>query len=275
MNRDTGVYLDGTRFLAALIVVAGHIEWSFAPGFMPFIRDYHLATLAVGIFFVLSGFVIGHTVDRKATDALSYSLNRAARVYSVVVPVLLLTLLLDSCGRWLAPDAYGTTLNFWGVCKELAKLLFSLTFVNRAWHLNISAGSDIPFWSLAHEVPYYVVFGLWFFGGNIWRLGGLALLAAAGPYIAVLFSLWLLGVGCYRLCQIIALTRVQGRALFIVSFLCLGVAPYIARFFWKKPHSKAASSGLANFLWREFPSRVRLLGLPSPISSSLVRAGRG
>jgi peptidoglycan/LPS O-acetylase OafA/YrhL len=86
MNRDTGVYLDGTRFLAALIVVAGHIEWSFAPGFMPFIRDYHLATLAVGIFFVLSGFVIGHTVDRKATDALSYSLNRAARVYSVVVP---------------------------------------------------------------------------------------------------------------------------------------------------------------------------------------------
>jgi hypothetical protein len=120
-----------------------------------------------------------------------------------------------------------------------------------------------------------LVFGLWFFGGNIWRLGALALLAAAGPYIAVLFSLWLLGVGCYRLCQIIALTRVQGRALFIVSFLCLGVAPYIARFFWKKPHSKAASSGLANFLWREFPSRVRLLGLPSPISSSLVRAGRG
>ena len=127
MNRDTGVYLDGTRFLAALIVVAGHIEWSFAPGFMPFIRDYHLATLAVGIFFVLSGFVIGHTVDRKETDAHSYFLNRAARVYSVVVPVLLLTLLLDSCGRWLAPDAYGTTLNFWGVCKELAKLLFSLT----------------------------------------------------------------------------------------------------------------------------------------------------
>ena len=260
MNRDTGVYLDGTRFLAALIVVAGHIEWSFAPGFMPFIRDYHLATLAVGIFFVLSGFVIGYTVDRKETDALSYFLNRAARVYSVVVPVLLLTLLLDSCGRWLAPDAYGTTLNLGGVCKELAKLLFSLTFVNQAWHLNISAGSDIPFWSLAYEVPYYVVFGLWFFGGNIWRVSAVALLAAAGPYIAVLFSLWMLGVGCYRLCQIIALTRVQGRLLFILSFLCLGVAPYIARFFSEGTPFEGGIIGLVQFFVAGIPFAGTIVG---------------
>ena len=75
MNRDTSIYLDGARFFAALTVVAGHTEWSFAPGFMPFIREYHLATLAVGIFFVLSGFVIGYAVDRNETDARSYFLN--------------------------------------------------------------------------------------------------------------------------------------------------------------------------------------------------------
>src|SRR5450631_4600597 len=153
MNRDTSLYLDGARFLAALSVVAGHIEWSFAPGLMPFIRDYHLATLAVGVFFVLSGFVIGYAVDRNETDARSYFLNRAARVYSVVIPVLFLTLLLDSYGRWLAPDVYSDTLNVWNIFKEVAKLITSLTFINQAWHLNIAAGSNVPFWSLAYEVP--------------------------------------------------------------------------------------------------------------------------
>jgi peptidoglycan/LPS O-acetylase OafA/YrhL len=231
MNRDTSIYLDGARFFAALTVVAGHTEWSFAPGLMPFIKDYHLATLAVGIFFVLSGFVIGYAVDRTETDARSYFLNRAARVYSVVIPVLLLTLLLDTCGRWLAPDVYNETLTVWNVFKELAKLLISLTFINQAWHLNISAGYNVPFWSLAYEVPYYVVFGLWYFGGTRWRLCAVALMAAAGPHIAALFSLWLLGFGCFRLCKRIALTRAQGRALLLFCSLCLGMAPYLAQFF--------------------------------------------
>lgn len=195
MNRDTSIFLDGARFLAALTVVAGHIEWTFAPGFMPFIRRYHLATLAVGIFFVLSGFVISYVVDRNETDACSYFLNRAARIYSVVVPVLLLTLLLDTCGRWLAPDAYNETLNVWNVFKELLKLLVSLTFVNQAWHLSIQAGDNVPFWSLAYEVPYYVVFGLWYFGGNrLWRFWWLQ--DRISLHFSAFGSLGLAAIGC-------------------------------------------------------------------------------
>jgi len=231
MNRNTSIYLDVVRFFAALTVVAGHIEWVFAPGLMPFIKDYHLANLAVGIFFVLSGFVIGYAVDRNETDARSYFLDRAARVYSVVIPVLFLTLLLDTCGQWLAPDVYSQTLTVWNVFKELAKLLISLTFINQIWHLNISAGHNVPFWSLAYEVPYYIVFGLWYFGGTGWRLCAVALMAAAGPYIAALFGLWLLGFGCYRLCKRITLTPAQGRALLFFCSLCLCVAPYLAQFF--------------------------------------------
>jgi peptidoglycan/LPS O-acetylase OafA/YrhL len=231
MNRDTSIFLDAARLFAALTVVAGHVEWSFAPGLMPFIRDYHLAILAVGIFFVLSGFVIGYVVDRNETDARSYFLNRAARIYSVAIPALFLTFLLDTCGRWLAPDVYHATVNVWSVFKELAQLLISLTFINMAWHLHIFPGSNVPFWSLAYEVPYYVVFGLWYFGGVRLRLCAVALMAAAGPYIATLFSLWLLGFGCYRLCKRIALTRAQGRALLLFCSLCVGIAPYLAQFF--------------------------------------------
>jgi peptidoglycan/LPS O-acetylase OafA/YrhL len=103
MTRDVSTFLDAARLTAALIVVAGHTEWSFAPGFMPFIRSGHLATLAVGVFFVLSGFVISYVVDQKEITARRYFVSRAARVYSVALPALMLTLLLDCFGRYLSP----------------------------------------------------------------------------------------------------------------------------------------------------------------------------
>jgi len=245
MKRDTSIYLDGVRLLAALIVVAGHTEWTFAPGLLPLIREGHLATLAVGIFFVLSGFVIGYAVDQKETDVRSYFLNRAARVYSVVIPVLVLTLLIEVCGRELAPDIYKTTPNVGNVLKDGLRLLVSLTFVNQAWQFNLTPVGNIPFWSLAYEVPYYVTFGLWFFGGTWWRLGAVAVMMAAGPYIALLFGLWLLGYGSYRLCNRIALTRVQGRALLLASLLCLGMAADLARFF---PETTPFAGGIIGFL---------------------------
>ena len=82
-----------------MLVLAGHTEWIFAPGFLPFIRSGHLATLAVGVFFVLSGFVIGYAVHEREKDARSYFVGRAARVYSVAVPALVLTLMSELAWR--------------------------------------------------------------------------------------------------------------------------------------------------------------------------------
>jgi peptidoglycan/LPS O-acetylase OafA/YrhL len=233
MNRDTSVYLDAVRFLAALAVFIGHIEKIWAPGLIPFAAD--MGTPAVGIFLVLSGFVIAHTVAVKETDARSYFLSRAARIYSVVVPVLMMTLLIDIAGRWLVPDAY--VLFDLGSWKEPLKLLLSLTFINQAWQWNLTPGSCGPFWSLAYEVPYYVIFGLWFFGRTVrWRLLAALLMVAAGPYVALLFTLWLLGFGCYHLCRAVTLSQTQGRVLFLLSLLSCALlavrkSPYYAQFF--------------------------------------------
>jgi peptidoglycan/LPS O-acetylase OafA/YrhL len=233
VNSSTSTYLDAARFLAALAVFVGHTELIWAPGLIPFAA--HIGSPAVGIFFVLSGFVIGYAVDRKERDAYSYFLNRAARVYSVVVPTLSVTMVLDLGGRWLAPEVYAP-LNL-GSWSEAAKLLLSLTFVNQAWSLNVTPGSNGPFWSLACEIPYYFVFGLWYFGRTLrWRLLAVAAMVAVGPTIALLFCLWLLGLCCYHLSQEITLTRTQGRALLAGSVMAwtlfaFWTIPYYAQFF--------------------------------------------
>jgi peptidoglycan/LPS O-acetylase OafA/YrhL len=233
MNKNTSTYLDAARFLAALMVFVGHTEEIWAPGMIPWAANS--GTPSVGIFFVLSGFVIGYTVDRNEPDARSYFLSRAARIYSVVVPVLTVTMLLDIVGRYLSPDVYVPLgLGSW---QELGKLLISLTFVNQAWHWNLTPGSDGPFWSLAYEVPYYLVFGLWHFSpAPRWRLIAIPAMVAAGPYIALLFLLWLLGLACYHLCRSVALTQAQGRTLLLLSLLAsaplaFGRLPYYAQFF--------------------------------------------
>jgi peptidoglycan/LPS O-acetylase OafA/YrhL len=233
MNRDTSIYLDSVRFLAALVVLISHIEQLWAPGLIPFAK--YSGQLSVGVFFVLSGYVIAYAVDTKERDGRTYALNRVARVYSVVVPCLILTLTLDVIGRWLAPGFYAA-LGF-GSWKEVAKIVISLFFVNEVWHWEMLPGSNVPFWSVAYEVPYYLIFGLWFFGRTLrCRVAAVCTLAVAGPYITLLFALWLFGFGCYGLCQTIMLNRIQARLLLVVSVvawapLALWSFPYWLRFF--------------------------------------------
>jgi peptidoglycan/LPS O-acetylase OafA/YrhL len=152
MDRHTSVYLDAARLCAALLVVAGHTEWNFAPGFLPFVRSGHLATLAVGVFFVLSGFVIGYTVNQKERDALNYFVNRAARIYSVVVPALALTLAVDTLGEWIVPDAYNSSLSALHFLKDVVRDFISLSFINGVWQWNLIPGTNAAYWSMAYEV---------------------------------------------------------------------------------------------------------------------------
>jgi peptidoglycan/LPS O-acetylase OafA/YrhL len=260
IDRDVSAFLDAARLTAALIVVAGHTEWSFAPGYMPFIRTGHLATLAVGVFFVLSGFVISYAVDQKETTARRYFVNRAARVYSVALPALMLTLLLDTFGRYLVPEVLGplTLLSF---SKDVIKDLFSLTFLNGAWEWNLRPGTNTPFWSLSYEVPYYIIFGLWFFGRAACRTASITLLVLLGPYIAILFVLWLLGVGCYHLTRIVWLTSAQARALLGFSLFLLSLAPYFATPFSEWSPFGGGAIGLFQFFLAGIPFAGCIVGV--------------
>ena len=217
MNRTTSLYLDVVRFSAALTVFVGHICGSrFTGGLFWQIGPY--ADEAVDVFFVLSGFVIAYVSDKRETAAREFAIARLARIYSVALPALAVTFLLDRIGTSLRPGLYSSAWGYGG--GSLWQYISGLLFYSRIWYLRLTPGSDISYWSLSYEVCYYVIFGLAFFGGRRWRvIGPLVALAVAGPTIDALFPLWLLGFFCYHASSRVRLSRVQGAMLCAVPIV--------------------------------------------------------
>ena len=225
MTAELSVYLDAVRLFAALSVFLGHCAWLWTPGYFEPFRTYGW-TDAVLIFFILSGYVIGHVVQRKERDARTYAINRAARIYSVALPALVATFALDAIGRSIRPELYTAD---WGYTTLHMSRQFvrSLVFLNEVWSSRSQPGSNGPFWSLAYEVCYYTAFGLAVFvpGRKRFAAAG-AVLLAAGPMVTALFPVWLLGLGCQR----VAARRVIGRAA--GWLLCLGSLVLLVAFEW-------------------------------------------
>jgi len=147
---------------------------------------------AVIVFFVLSGYVIAYSAKEKCRSARDYAVARLSRLYSVVVPALLLTLLLWPLGRELDPELYAQYARSGTVWRYLLTLLH----LNQTWLLDAYPPSNTPFWSLGYEAWYYVLFGVaWFV--RPWRLR-LVLVAvcalAAGPKVLLLLPAWLAGM---------------------------------------------------------------------------------
>jgi peptidoglycan/LPS O-acetylase OafA/YrhL len=191
MNRATSLYIDLARFSAALVVFLGHISGQrLTGGFLWQIAPY--MSHAVTIFFVLSGFVIAYATDKRENSAVSYAVSRAARIYSVVLPALAATVLLDTLGRYLQPALYSDA---WGYVdhNQLASFALSALFLNEIWFIHVSPGSDLPYWSLGYEIWYYVIFGIFLFSPRKWFFLPVALIVI-GPKIVSMLPLWLFGV---------------------------------------------------------------------------------
>ena len=197
MNRGTSLYLDLVRLMAAFVVFLDHYSMRGLSGGL----FYQLAPFgaeAVTVFFVLSGYVIGYAVDTREKSAREYLINRAARIYSVALPALVLTFLLDLVGRSLKPDLYLSMPDFRPE-GEFWQYVRGLLFINQIWWLRSVPGSNLPYWSLGFEVWYYAVFAVVAFAHGRWRiLGTMALLLIAGPKIVAMLPLWLLGLLVYR-----------------------------------------------------------------------------
>jgi peptidoglycan/LPS O-acetylase OafA/YrhL len=180
----------------------------------------------VVVFFVLSGFVIGYVADMRDTTWQMYSANRAARLWSVVLPALLLTLIVDYVGVRVAPAIYDGP---WFLADNLAlRYLASALMLQEVWHQWLVPGINGPFWSLTYEAFYYIVFGILFYSRSRyrWALGAIALVVG-GPLIAVLFPLWLLGYLAYRVSKGNSISTGSGYFLFAGGLVLLALAPHI------------------------------------------------
>ncbi len=195
MRLGLSLYFDSFRFAAALIVLLSHasyipytgasLHWLYAYG--------HVAVMA---FFVLSGYVIAFTVDKKHTAMDDYMVARLARLLSVMIPAMLLTPVLDSLGTHFSQETYQHIPNSHPWLRVLATLLF----MQESWSLSLSYFSNTPLWSIAYEFWYYILFGLAVFSSGWRRYVGLMLVALLiGPRIIVLLPIWWLGVVAYRM----------------------------------------------------------------------------
>jgi peptidoglycan/LPS O-acetylase OafA/YrhL len=197
VSRSLSIYLDLVRFAAAMTVFVSHMSFQRFTGGL-FWQLKPLATDAVAVFFVLSGFVVAHVTAGREHTARSYTVARIARILSVALPAVALTALLDTLGRAIDPAAYARG---WGFQPEHlgAQYFGALVFVNHIWGLGLGVGSNFPYWSLCFEVWYYAIFGLAVFAPPRWRVPAcIALLAVVGPSIALLLPVWLMGVWAAR-----------------------------------------------------------------------------
>ena len=217
MNRSTSLYLDLVRFLAAVVVVLTHLAYPrFSGGRLDALRGF--GNDAVMVFFVLSGWVIAHAASEREKDLRTFTLHRFARLWSVALPAIVLTLVLDRIGIALRPEAYGGA--WFQDDRPWLRVLTAATFTNELWFSSTRLFSNGPYWSLGYEFWYYALFAAaWYLRGAARVVVLLAAAAIAGPKILLLLPVWALGVGVQRWTAVRPASVRLGLALWAGSIL--------------------------------------------------------
>ncbi len=253
-GRNASVLLDVLRFGAAIAVALSHMPLHYVKA-GPIISE-RSGNSAVCVFFVLSGFVIRYvTVARVGTGEL-YAIDRVSRIYSVVLPALLITVVFERAAFLISPGAYAQVANPFPWAAVPLELYQNLSFTVGWWGWGSPPLSNGPFWSLPFECAYYALYGLLHYAPRArWVLVPLLLLAV-GPSIALLFPIWLLGLVLYDLYA--RLHNVRNAVAWTTGVLAAYVAALLAL---RKPlahmlerttvahRSAALTHAVASFAW--------------------------
>ncbi len=206
------------------------VEFSSLTHPSPLDRFFYFVTgfghQAVIVFFVLSGYFVGGSVlnafRQNRFSWNTYATSRLSRLWSVLIPALVWTWLLDRMGQRLNSDAYLGFLRdhfHSGPSVEHPLSLSPATFVSNLLFLqgitSPEFGTNGPLWSLTNEFWYYVLFplGLHASGlifrkpqGSLSKKGALTQLAIFGILVWVLPAgltqagfVWLLGAAVWWL----------------------------------------------------------------------------
>lgn len=213
MNRAVSVQLDLLRWIAAVSVFVSHFSYlglndGVASEWESFGR------VGVIVFFVLSGYVIAYVAHEKHGDIDDYALARLARLYSVYVPALVLTVILDVYGRHMNGAVYGTypVPTWFNVFKKLPVFM---TFMQENSLFSSRWFSNGPLWSIAYEFWYYAIYAAAFYLTGSRRLLLVAICVIfAGWKVLLLFPLWLAGVLVYN-CR----ARIKRQGPYVRQFL--------------------------------------------------------
>ncbi len=217
MSPAVSLYLDLVRLWAAVAVLLSHFAYSrFTAGEYLIFRRF--GSDAVILFFVLSGYVIAHVTAERERGLADYTLSRLARLYSVALPALCVTVVLDHIGQALDPGLYD---GWWYEDdRPLWRFLANSFFLNELWLYSIRPFSNGPYWSLGYEFWYYAIFGAaHFLTGRVRIVLVAVIVVVVGPKVLLLFPVWLVGGWTYRYNRRRTLTPALAWAFFALPIL--------------------------------------------------------
>ena len=227
MSPHLSIYLDFVRVLATLVVFVGHAKIFYRPLY-EFCEIHNPGRDAVIVFFVLSGYVISWCAATREKTLDAYVVNRAARIYSVAIPAIVLGMLVSVLLWW----QFSEPLHY-AMKKPWLYVPVYLSFLGESWTLSETPPHQFPYWSIDYEVFYYVIFASWWYVRGMLGLGLAAFFALiAGPKIVAMFPLWVLGSLIFFWGQRRAPPRIWAWVLFLGSiafFLAIKVFELDAR----------------------------------------------
>lgn len=196
--------LDNSRWIAALAVCSAHLRNLLFPDFAGgtiATKIFYFFTLfgtqSVVVFFVSSGLLVGGTILRAVNkghfDSSGYLIDRASRLYVVLIPAIVLTEGLRLAGLTM------TCAGPQGMTAVVINSLFLQNFIGSP------LCNNHPLWSLSSEAFFYLIAPallLAIMRRSVWAivLTGLLFLIAlyfsTASYMTPLFGLilWLIGI---------------------------------------------------------------------------------
>jgi peptidoglycan/LPS O-acetylase OafA/YrhL len=217
--------LDLMRLIAAMGVFVSHLcrpEYSTALGrYQPFVGDGHEWVV---VFLVISGFVVAHSTMSRKIPLVQFAVKRLTRLWSVLLPALAVTAGVEIALRFQSGNSFG-----WldEAMVFLARNGLTALFLNEVWFLSAAPALNKPLWSISYEFWFYAFFAAAVFPRK--RAAKLAwcgaVLAAAGPKIALLLPCWCSGVFLWSLTRTNAPTVSRpSRIALLASVVLLCVA---------------------------------------------------
>lgn len=154
------------RAVAAQLVLIGHSLDFFLTGLPEWLQFYRLQEFGVVVFFALSGYLIAYSSDRQQSRGSGkfsdYLRSRSVRIYSTLIPALLLIAMLDiAFSQQFAEDFPLDN----SLLTGIANLLQMQEYPGVSWPFY---GSGYPLWSLPVEWWLYMGFGVCVFR-DAWR----------------------------------------------------------------------------------------------------------
>lgn len=243
-------FLNLSRWCAALLVVIHHVrhlivvDYQYAEHVTLLDKGLYFITgfghESVVIFFVISGFLVGGiSLDRwraQGPDLAAYFAARISRIYTVLIPALLIGLGLDLVGlTWFnASELYTNSIQYNTISlnhaidatMNLPTLLGNFFMLQGI--VTPTLGSNGPLWSLSYEWWYYCIFACLAAAatGNgrarvLVAVLGCAMLLLLPTRIPLWGSIWVLGMMCYRWVKSTAWrpAPILGLGLFVLAML--------------------------------------------------------